>query len=138
MDLFGIGSAMKSMSRVYFQSARSTGRTTMMIDSLHEGDRVVFANTAEEARVQRLIMERGLKGIECIVVRPDEVNRIFQYGTSQGRTIFDHSWVEKFYEQYMDECGREIDWLQTELSGYGEPHRETKRKVEQLAKWGNF
>lgn len=138
MDIFGIGAAMKSMSRVYFQSARATGRTTMMVDSLKDGDRVIFANRNEAERVQRLIRERGLKDVKCIVIPPDKTNSMFENGTNQGRTLFDHSWVEQFYEQHINDCEREIDWLQEQLSGYGEKHRETKRKAEEMSKWGNF
>jgi hypothetical protein len=135
MDMFGIGAAMKAMTRVYFQSARGSGRTTMMIDSLHEGDRVVFSNARERERVEKLIRDRGLKDVKCIVVPPREPTRAFERGTSQGRTIFDHSWVEQFYEDRIKDASGEIDWLQTELSGYGEAHRETARQAAELAKW---
>ena len=138
MDLFGIGAAMKSITRVYFQSARETGRTTMMIDSLHEGDRVVFTNRNEAGRVQQLIRERGLKDVKCIVISKNSMGSVHENGTSRGRTIFDHMWVQEFYENSIQATEREIDWLQEQLSGYGEKHRETKRQAEEMCKWKNF
>jgi len=45
MDLFGIGSAIKAMIVVYRQSARGTGRTVSMVESVKDGDRIVFTNS---------------------------------------------------------------------------------------------
>ena len=41
MDHFGIGAAIYGAARVYFQSARRTGRTTALLDGLKDGDRLV-------------------------------------------------------------------------------------------------
>ncbi len=134
MDLFGIGAAMKSMSRVYFQSARQSGRTVSMVESLKDGDRVVFIDSKEAERVQRMIKERGIEA-ECVVIPVREPERIFERGTSQGRTIFDHSWVQQLYENRLDACAIEIDVLEEQSSGYGEAHRETKRQAYEINKW---
>lgn len=134
MDLFGIGAAMKSMSRVYFQSARGCGRTISMVESLKDGDRIVFVNRNEAERVERMCKERGVD-VECIVVPVKEPNKLFERGTSQGRTIFDHSWVEERYKLYIDDCENELDFFERENSGYGEAHRETKRAAYEIAKW---
>lgn len=135
MDIFGIGHAMKAMSHVYFQSARRSGRTTMMIDSLKEGDRVVFANQREADRVKRLIQERGLKYVRCLVCQPADVHDLRQFGTSQGRTMFDHTLVESLYLNAVHRCEQDIDYMQNDLSGYGEPHRETRRQAIEAQKW---
>ena len=134
MDLFGIGAAMKSMSRVYFQSARGSGRTVSMVNSLKDGDRVVFTNGREAERVHSMIKERGIKA-NCIVISVKNPKSIFEHPTSIGRTIFDHSWVEHFYKDRIDTCAREINNLERESSRYGEAHRETKRQACEINKW---
>lgn len=134
MDSFGIGQAMKGMAHVYFQSARQTGRTTALVESLKDGDRVIFTNSKEADRVKDLCREFG-KTIDTMVVDPKDPRRVFERGTPQGRTVFDHSWVEQFYLSAIDECQKDIDHLQRESSGFGMAHVETRIKAREFAKW---
>lgn len=137
-DIFGIGSAMKAMSMIYFQSARASGRTTQMVESLKDGDRVVFSDSREAKRVDRMIHERGLTKVRCITVPVHEPQRVFENGTSQGRTIFDHRWVQDFYEMRIKSIGDDIHYFQRESSGFGEAHLETRRETEEISKWMQF
>ncbi|MDV4167838.1 hypothetical protein [Rhodovulum sp. FJ3] len=136
MDHFGIGSGVAGSANVYFQSARRTGRTTSLVESLKDGDRVVFLSEREGRRVQSLCKERGIE-IEVIVCDPKDHKRLFGRGSPCGseRTIFDHGWVEQFYLGEIERARRTIDRLQTELSGRGEAHRSTQRQAEEFAKW---
>lgn len=134
MDHFGIGAAMRGMALTYFQSARRTGRTTSLVESVKDGDRIVFADSREAERVRRLCLERGIT-VECIVCDPNTPQRLFERGTSKERTVFDHGWVEQYWLSIIDGHQKEFDHLMTQLSAYGEAHRETKRRAEELAKW---
>jgi hypothetical protein len=136
MDHFGIGIAMLCMARVYVQSARRSGRTTSLVESLKDGDRVVFASRQEADAVQRICRERGVT-VKCVVLEPKhhpmEIAR--GSGTSEGRTIFDHSWVESYYLHAIERAQGELDQAERELSGFGEAHRETRRRAIEIAKW---
>ena len=134
MDHFGIGQAMTGMVRTYFMSARRTGRTTSLVESVKDGDRIVFSNAREMDRVKRLLRDRGAK-VECIVIDPLSPERICERGPSQGRTIFDHTWVELYYSALIDGGQRGLDRLEREASGHGEAHRETKRAADEMMKW---
>ena len=134
MDHFGIGQALRSAARIYFQGYRQTGRTVSLAENLRDGDRVVFTNDSEAERVKHMCLERNVK-IDAIVLDPREPGRIFESGSSQGRTIFDHSWVEQFYLNALERCEKDIDHLQRETSGFGEAHLETRRKAAEIAKW---
>lgn len=136
MDHFGIGAAIRGAINIYFRCARQTGRTTSLVESVQDGDRVVFADHQEARRVQRLWRERGVE-VGYAVVDPKTPERLFEleYGPAKGRTIFDHSWVEQWYEIALNRASSELDTLAREMSGYGEAHRETKRKMEELARW---
>lgn len=134
MDHFGIGQGVRAAAQIYFQSGRQTGRTVSLVESIKAGDRIVFANSREAERVKRLCKEREIE-IETIVVDPQTPQRIFERGSSQGRTIFDHGWVQQYYMNAIDRCQQDIDRLERETSGYGEAHRETRRKAEEMAKW---
>jgi len=134
MDHFGIGAAFKAMSTIYLQSARASGRTVSMLESLNTGDRIIFASQREADRVKRLLREHE-KDIECIVVNPQNYGRLLERRTNQGRTIFDHSWVEEYYQMAIVRCEKDIDFFQREMSGFGEAHRETRRAAAEFAKW---
>lgn len=134
MDHFGIGSSITGAVLIYLRSSRGTGRTTSLVESVKDGDRIVFSVASEAKRVQRLCEERGVK-VECVVIDPKSPQRIFERGTSQGRTIFDHSWVEEYYLHAIEEARKDIDRLERETSGYGAAHRETKYRAREVSKW---
>lgn len=134
MDHFGIGAAMKAMALNYTCSARRSGRTTSLVESVKAGDRIVFADRREAERVERLCLERGVK-VECIVLDPRDPGQLMGRKQPEGRSIFDHSWVEKYYMQTIEHACNVIDRLERETSGFGEAHRETRRRAEELARW---
>lgn len=101
MDFFGIGSAIKSVLSIYFHLAEQTGRTTNLVESVQDGDRVVFADARDAKRVSLLCKERGVT-IEPLVVSPERMYEISSYGTAQGRLIFDHVWLEAYYLLVME------------------------------------
>lgn len=134
MDHFGIGAAIQASARIYIQSSRQTGRTTSLVESVKDGDRICFANGQDAERVRRRCLERGVT-VECITIDPKQADRIFERGTSRGRTLFDHAWVERYYLAAIQRASAEIDFLEREASGYGQPHRETRRRAEEMSKW---
>jgi len=111
MDFFGIGAAMKSMAAVYIRSSRGTGRTTTMLNSLQNGDIVVFADTRETERVRKLIRRMHLD-VKCITVSPDHPNRLFERPPCNGRVFFDHSWVENWYLNAMHSAEKDLQNLE--------------------------
>ena len=135
MDHFGIGTATQAAFEIYAVSARQTGRTTSLVESLKDGDRVIFTNSVEARRVEIMCEARGIK-IETQVVDPRTPSKVFDRQTAQGRVIFDHSWVEEFYRLSLQKASEEIDHLQVESSGYGFKHYETRQQAMELARWG--
>lgn len=135
MDPFGIGAAVMGAARVYFTSARRTGRTTALIESVTSGDRIVFTDRREADRVRRLCLDRGLN-VDCITLEPshpDPVSALRKH--RHGRTIFDHSWIEQYYEAHLKHGQEYIDYLQRELSEHYAPAVETKLQAEEIDKW---
>lgn len=113
------------------QSARRTGRTTSLADSVKDGDRICFASSGEARQMERLLRERGVR-VECIVIDPVNPLEILNRGTSQGRTLFDHGWVEQYYLAAIEHASSSIDRFQRDASGYGEAHRETLRRAKEI------
>jgi hypothetical protein len=137
MDHFGIGIALQGMAGMFFQMSRRTGRTTSLLESLRHGDRVVCVDTRQAWHMERACKERELD-VTIIVVSPSSPERLFERPTSEGRTVFDHTWVELFYFEALTACARELDKLQRESSGYGTAHIETRRAFAERARWGKF
>jgi len=134
MDHFGIGAALLGAAQIYFRSARQTGRTTSLLESVKDGDRIVVRTHQEEHHLKRMLELRGLK-VGILVIDPSTPGKVFEHPKSQGRTIFDHMWVEKFYEMALKYASKELDHLQRESSGFGTAHYETRRRYEEMARW---
>lgn len=130
MDIFGIGAHMRSLAHAYSQLSRRTGRTTMFLDILKDGDRVVFADHHEARRVDMLCRERKLK-VDCIVMPPDDAGMLQYKERSVGRTLFDHAWLELYYQHEIARAGRNLDQLQKLISG-------DSRKPEPLPRYIPF
>jgi hypothetical protein len=136
MDHFGIGAAVKGATEIYFQSARRTGRTSMLVESAKSGDTIVFADQLEANRVNRLCVERN-KSVQCIVVptnQPWRAKEIMR-GRSTGRLIFDHSWVEMFYRESICDCVEVVDAMQRDLSAVDSRYEDTALDVFERYKW---
>lgn len=135
MDFFGIGAAVKSMVFVYRQSARGSGRSTILLDSVEAGDRIYFANDTDARIARNALRERGELHVDCMVVPVSDPSRMFGKGTPTGKAIFDHRWVEEYYEMRINQIAKDIDYFERESSGYGYVHRETRQKAIEMSKW---
>jgi hypothetical protein len=62
---------------------------------------------------------------------------LFNKPPSKGRIIFDHTWVEEFYQNAVERAETSIDYFQRELSGYGEAHIKTKGAYRAYFEGGN-
>lgn len=136
MDHFCIGAAVKGATEIYFQSARRTGRTSMLVESVKSGDTIVFADQQEANRVKRLCDERN-KSVQCIVVPTNQLWRAKEImrGRSTGRLIFDHSWVEMFYRESICYCVEVVDAMQRDLSAVDSQYEDTALDVFERYKW---
>ena len=137
MDHFGIGAGLLGAANIYFNSARQTGRTTSLIESVKDGDRIVVRNQREEYCLKRRLEERGLK-VDVLTIAPATLEKLFEHPTPQGRTIFDHQWLEDFYNITLESAVKSLDNMQRDLSGLGTAHAETQRGYEEMAKWGPY
>jgi hypothetical protein len=135
MDFFGIGAALRAMARVYSETARATGRTNMLLDSVQPGDRIVCPTDQQARDLQRRMYERGMQGVDVIAVDPRNPGRLYERGTSKGRTVFEHTWVEGFYMNTLEEAMQHLGTLQQRISGYGEAHRQTRRAALEARMW---
>lgn len=138
MDHFGIGHAMQAMVRVYIQGARQTGRTTSLLESLKDGDRVVCAAPMHAKDLEHRCRQRGLQ-VDVVVIDPGRLHAdIFKRSTAVGRTVFDHAWIEQYYQLVLERAARNIDQFQRETSGFGTAHIETREKARQMQRWSGI
>lgn len=133
MDHYGITAGVIGATEVYFRSARQTGRTTSLLNSLKDGDRIVTVNQRQAENLRRQLK---LRGLAVTVVVLDVANpKPFEYGTPEGRTLLDHTWVEARYAHILEREASNIDELQKAMSGWQQAHEETRQRAIELAKW---
>lgn len=137
MDRFGIGNMIRGAVKCLLISGRQSGKTTELVQSLKDGDRVVFTGEGEAARVTRLAKELGIE-IDVSVIPPNQPERLSDKGTPKGNLILDHEWVEQYYLNAIERAQRDIDYFQRELSGQGMAHIETRMAAREKDRWHPF
>lgn len=84
MDQFGIGAAVLGAAEVYFMSARRSGRSTFLVNSLNEGDLVVCASRGEAEHLRRLCRD-VCKKVDCIYIPiPEHLGEIHEHLMERG------------------------------------------------------
>lgn len=133
MDFFGIGASIKGAVEIYFRSARATGRTTHLVKSLRDGDRVICLDWNQARAIKRLCEEQGKRDVETFVYKGDDPRRVFDKPTAKGRVIFDHVWLEQFYLRNIQEMTNLIDSVEKQASRDYKP--TTKFAAKTARRW---
>ena len=136
MNDYGIGAALLAVATVYFRSARRTGRTTTLLNTLQNGDRVVFATAKDKALFMKLAEGRVI--IHPLVIDPRQLDSLSQFSRNvTGRTFFDHSWVEAFYRHALTRAGDHLArMIQEDATGYQPPQMDAT--PEHYQKWDGW
>ena len=87
-----------------------------MLNSLQDGDRVVVFGQSEGVRLQRLLAERRLN-VRIQVCPVLDLYRLPQLGSSVGKTVFSHEFVEEFYRVSLKEAAIALDQAAERCSG---------------------
>lgn len=115
MDHFGIGPALQALLRMYSASARGTGRTKSLIESVRNGDRIITSSLQAQRELRELLGRTG-RVVDVVVMNASDAGRAMDLAPCAGRTLFDHTWVEQFYAQALIRAMRDIDGLQQHAS----------------------
>lgn len=135
MDFFGLGSFLLTSLETYTHTARQTGRTTRLINSLKDGDRVLVGSDTEQRRLTDLVKRRGLN-VEIRLARADRPPAFAAengMSMSAGRTYFEHTLVEQFYRNAITWTATEIQDVEIRLSKWSERHEENRDKAARMA-----
>lgn len=135
MDSFGIGAAVAGAAEVYFRSARQSGRTTAMLAGLKPGDRVVCLTVDYARELERHAKSLGITGVIFTAVPVNAPRELFNRQTSEGRTMFEHMWLEEYYRARIKDGWEIIDHLERQTSGPGMAHAETRLAAENIRRW---
>ena len=119
MDHFGIGNTIRSTIEVCMGLARRTGRTTLLLNTVRNGDRVIFRTCAEAKYFENLCNDRGI-AVECIVVGEARAEHMLlgRKPPKSGRTICDHTWVEQQYIDAIASVRDRIDKLEEDKGAF--------------------
>ena len=120
MDQYGIGNAVQGAAATYFQMARRSGRTELLVKTVVEGD-VLVTDTRERARYleRRIQDERGFY-VQCHHLNADNpIGPHAIHARANNRLIFDHRYLERLYMAELKSLASSIDKIQSSLSANG-------------------
>lgn len=138
-DPWGIGEALRMSMRMYSHAKRATGRTTLLLSALRDGDTVVTAMRAEGQRLQQEARDRGIK-IKTISYDPRETldrqyDQIMFSWDRKGQLYFDHMWFEAFYFYQIEALMGEIEKFTKSLSARApDPQRDKDEHLQRMAR----
>jgi hypothetical protein len=115
MDHFGIGNAVRSLFHTLLQTSRGTGRTTSLINSVRDGDRIICSESLEQQRLRREFHRMG-RDVSVEHIPPNFPEEVLRLTPCAGRTLFDHTWVERYYALALERAAEDIDHLQARSS----------------------
>jgi hypothetical protein len=108
-DECGYAATLKSSLHYFAINSRQTGRTSRLIERVKDGDQIV-APSAEVARyIERRLREYGKNNIKVFSVSPSEMPLNFVGTAHHGRTFFEHSWVERFFINAIDQAEKQLE-----------------------------
>lgn len=111
-----IGTFLKTNIYTYMLLARQTGRTTLMINRVNDGDQIIFADRKEAERVRNLLKQIGKK-VACHTIPPTKAHFVVEYKYNKGKTFFDHTWIEQYYLDCINRSEQYLDHLQQLIRG---------------------
>lgn len=133
-DIYGIGNALRSMVSIYQQTSRRSGRTSTLLSTVKDGDCVVFSTRKEAVRVRDLARERGII-IQTRVCKPTDPGQwVYEVGRDEigGRIMFDHSWVEEYYQRSIDDAEERLRAFEAYINRKPEPTTEVNYTRREL------
>lgn len=120
MDVFGIGAAMRGAMAVLLRCQRATGRSTMLLSLVQPGDEIIFADNRQANHFERALHQKNpelAKYVRARVVPLEQMDKLRGLRNPNGRVMFDHVWVERFYQDSLDRAIREVQYMQEKMSG---------------------
>lgn len=137
-DFFGISDGVIGAVNILMRAGRGVGRTKSLIENLKSGDRVVCHDPQETKRISNILRQEGIDDVTVITCTGDKLDRLREHPRPEGRLIFDHTWVERFYLDRIADAQREFEFIQNEFSGPEEKSDPTTFKQREVAKWQEF
>lgn len=142
MDYFGMGAAARGAFRAVLMAMRGTGRTTRLVSDLRENDLVVVLNSDHGRRLERLAHAEGKKAqwvaADPLIgdVRSGRAADRLHAWSGHGRLIFDHAWLEAYYDQCISDAINDLDRLTSERER-GERLGPSGESIAMRHKFGN-
>lgn len=94
----------------YARSARQSGRTTRMIETLGATDVVVVLTERDAQTMRRMIRAAG-KSNRVIACPPNPIALAEKRNGSEARHVPDHIWVEDYYAASLDRASADLNGL---------------------------
>lgn len=120
IDPCQIGPSVQTVLQTYFQLARGTGRTSVLLSALQEGDLIVcLLNSGRDLRTR--IRDEGFTNVKLFTCTADAnlSDLHLRMPRSSGRILFDHSWLELYFYNLIKGSTDDLVNLSRRLSNQG-------------------
>lgn len=113
-DTEHVGAALRASLEAFEIGARRSGRTYRMVQAAGDRDRIVCSTRDEARRVERLVRDAGKK--TKVTWLPADRNPADHLLRCEGKTIFDHGWVHRFYTEAIGHAEKHLEAIHVHLS----------------------
>jgi len=114
MDEYGHSAAAKAGILMFEMGCRQTGRTMRLIERVTNDDQIV-APTSQVAEHLRRELKRAGKATQVLVIEPG--TPMYRAGSApRGRTWFEHTWTQAFFEIALESAKRDLEHFQRSMS----------------------
>lgn len=143
-DFYGIGPAVQAAADVYFAAARRSGRSARLVESVRDGDAVVFLNKADQRRFERDLAESGrAPDVRLTVSGPGHMRVLYQWyldlRPKPSRILFDHRFLQEWYQSEVERIRQQVAAMQVGCWSWGEACSQSRdEKACQLQREGTL
>lgn len=121
--------------QTFVMASRCTGRTSALIAAARAGDVIITGTGAEKRRIESLLRQSGKIDVVVRYFDPAKANWAAIGPNRRGATLFDHYWLEAYWQSRLSDIRADVVKMQRYLSGALPPEQEQSVMADRLDHW---
>jgi hypothetical protein len=111
-DEYGMTAAAKTGLRIFEMSSRGSGRTARLVERVTDEDQIITPTREASDYIRHRLRDAGKKTRVFTI----PVDRFKPEYSANGRTFFDHTWIEQYMLQSICRAEDDIEAMQRAMS----------------------
>ena len=113
MDEYGLIAAAKTGLKLFEASSRGSGRTSRLVERVTDEDQIVAPTREVSDYIRHRLKDAGKK-TRVFTIPVDRFNP--EHRAPNGRTFFDHTWIEQYIRQSICRAEDDLEAMQRAMS----------------------